>query len=231
MKALTLMNTLNQLTDLTKGLRTIKESRKEKYITQLNKLYSEYEKLEVPTNLSDVYDSLCNKGKDLVKEIKNDKNNKKNGDHVEVYIRYLKAAKADFEGRTEYVNKYYRTFIFTAILFLTLSPQYFGFILPAVFFVPMYLGIKGVKNRSINGLYMSMSLVPVGLMTSFIWIRYGIYAMTNYQEAVTKVITDTGRGLAMAKALVSIPPILACVLFAVAVLQMYRGYKSKDLFI
>lgn len=231
MKAMTLMNTLNQLNDLTRGLKTIKESRKEKYISQLNKLYSEYEKLEVPTNLSDVYDSLCSKGKDLIKEIKNDKNNKKNGDNVEVYIRYLKAAKADFEGKSGYLNKYYRSFIFTSILFLALSPQYFGFVLPAVFFVPMYLGIKGVKNRSINGLYMSMSLVPVGFMTSFIWIRYGVYAMANYQEAVNKVIMDTGRSLITAKALVTAPPILACVLLLVAITQLYRGYKSKDLFI
>lgn len=231
MKAMTLMNTLDQLNDLTKSLKTIKESRKEKYISQLNNLYSQYEKLEIPTNLSDVYDSLCSKGKELIKEIKNNKSDKKNGDNIEVYIRYLKAAKADFEGRTEYVNKYYRSFIFTAILFLGLSPQYFGFILPAVFFVPMYLGIKGVKSRSINGLYMSMSLVPVGLMTSFIWIRYGVYAMANYQEAVNKVITDTGRGLFTAKALVTIPPILACVLLLVAITQLYRGYKSKDLFV
>ncbi|SHJ48336.1 hypothetical protein [Tepidibacter formicigenes] len=231
MKALTLINTLKQLSDLVKSLKNINKSKREKYLNQISSISNQYEKLDVPTDLSNIYDSLCNKGKNLIKELKEDRNSKENTHKIEVYIRYLKAAKGDFEGSSNYVNKYYRSFIFTTILFLALSPQYFGFILPAVFFIPIFLGIKGVKNRSINGLYMSLSVVPVALMTSFIWIRYGIYAFSNYQIAISKVIQDTGRSISVAKALVTIPPILALILLTLALVQGYRGYKSKDLFV
>ncbi|SHH18216.1 hypothetical protein [Tepidibacter thalassicus] len=231
MKALTLTITLKQLLDMIKNLKSIKDFKREKYLEQISSILNQYENLDIPTNLSNIYDSLCKKGKDLVREIKENKNSKENSDKIEAYIRYLKAAKADFQGNSNYINKYFRSFLFTAVLFLALSPQYFGFILPAVFFVPIFLGIRGVRNRSITGLYMSLSVIPVALMTSFIWIRYGIYVFSNYQEAISQVIQATGKSISVAKTLVIVPPILAFILLTFAIIQGYRGYKSKDLFV
>ncbi len=231
MKTLELFNTIKDLSNIIKTLEEIKNSKKEKYLKELSMLSKAYENVKVSSDLKEVYDSLYKKGNELVKELKGNKKDKNNATKIEAYIRYLKAAKGDFEGSSNYVNKYFRSFIFTSVLFLALSPQYFGFVLPALFFVPIFLGIRGVKNRSINGLYMSLSVVPVALMTSFIWIRYGIYALANYQKAISDVIQATGRSAGLAKALVTVPPILALILLAFAMMQGYRGYKSKDLFV
>ncbi|MFT9497709.1 hypothetical protein [Anaerosolibacter sp.] len=226
-----LMDIMKELNTLAANPQVISPSKSNKFRKELTSLESGYQGLEIPDNYENVYEALCKKGKETVKTLKGSKDQKDNLSKLEAYVRYLHAAKGDFEGKTQEVNRYHRTFLFTSALFLALSPQYFGFILPAVFFVPIFLGTRGVKNRSINGLYMSLSIVPVALMTSFIWIRYGIYAMSNYQQAVGQVMTDTGRSLGVAKALVTGPPILALLLFVLAGLQAYRGFKNKNLFV
>ncbi|MBB6214003.1 uncharacterized membrane protein (DUF485 family) [Anaerosolibacter carboniphilus] len=226
-----LMDIMKELNTLAANPQVIAPSKGDKLRNELASLETNYKKLEVPERYENVYEALCKKGKETVKILKGSKDQKENLSKLEAYVRYLHAAKGDFEGKTQEVNKYHRTFLFTSALFLALSPQYFGFILPAVFFVPIFLGTRGVKNRSINGLYMSLSIVPVALMTSFIWIRYGIYALSNYQQAVSQVLADTGRSVGVAKALVTVPPLLALLLFALASLQAYRGFKNKNLFV
>ncbi|OPJ54993.1 hypothetical protein [Alkalithermobacter paradoxus] len=231
MKTTEILQVLNELKGKVQSTTLIESKRKEKYLNELSMIASEYEKIEVDQHLKDVYNSLVKKGKELKGEFKIDADVKNLYGKIEYYIRYLKAAKADFKGETNYLNKYIKAFILTSILFMALSPQYFGFILPAVFFVPIFLGLRGVKNRSKQGFNLSLAVIPVALMTSFIWIRYGIYAITNYQKAIMDVASDTGRSESTAKALVTIPPILAVILLAFALVQAYRGYKSKDLFV
>lgn len=209
----------------------IKDAKKTKVKAELEKLHDSYKSVKVKDEHKEIYKALVAKGKSLADELKKTQKDSDYYDTVQSYIRYLKAAKADFEGKTAMIQKYYMNFILTSMLFFALSPQYFGFILPMIFFVPIFLGIKGIKNRSINGLYMSLSVVPVALMTSSIWIRYGLYAISNYQEAINKVIMDTGRSLGVAKLLVLGPPSLAVLLTILAISQIHKGLKTKDLFV
>ncbi|KXZ40447.1 hypothetical protein SAMN05661008_01962 [Alkalithermobacter thermoalcaliphilus JW-YL-7 = DSM 7308] len=231
MKTVEILQVLNELKGKIETTTLIEGRRKEKYLKDISNLYLEYEQIEIDESLKQIYTSLVKKGKELKGEFKIDADVKALYSKIEYYIRYLKAAKADFKGQTSYLNKYIKSFIFTSILFMALSPQYFGFILPAVFFVPIFLGLRGVKSRSKQGFNLSLAVIPVALMTSFIWIRYGLYAMTNYQKAIMDVVSDTGRSISVAKALVTVPPILAMILLGFALLQAYRGYKSKDLFV
>jgi uncharacterized membrane protein (DUF485 family) len=226
-----LMDIMKELNTLAANPQVISPGKSDTFRKQISSLEANYKDLEIPDHYENVYDALYKKGKETVKALKGSKDQKENLSKLEAYIRYLHAAKGDFEGKAKEITKYHRTFILTSALFLALSPQYFGFILPAVFFVPIFLGTRGVKNRSINGLYMSLSIVPVALMTSFIWIRYGIYALSNYQQAVGQVVADTGRSLGVAKALVTGPPVLALFLLILAALQAYRGFKNKNLFV
>jgi hypothetical protein len=210
----------------------LKENKKEKYIGSLEIIQARYENIEVPENLKDEYNALYNKGNELLKEIRNNKNtkNKKIGDNIEAYIRYLKAAIHDFEGKSNYLRKYISAFVVASMLFLALTPQYYGYILPILFFVPIYLGLKGVKNRSITGFYMSMSVVPVALMTAFMWINNGINVLKDYNGAL-RAVTDDGVSVGIAKVLVYGAPLLGVVLLVFALAQLYRGYKCRDLFV
>ncbi|MGL5327881.1 MAG: hypothetical protein ACRDD7_01345 [Peptostreptococcaceae bacterium] len=225
-----IISTINQLKLEINKLKNIKENKKEKYIIALGKIHSEYENIEISEEMKKQYNQLNSKGLELIKEIKLSKDKHKLETSIEVYIRYLKASMCDFKGQTNYLRKYITSFLFSAILFLALSPQFYGFILPVLFFLPIYLGLKGVKQRSITGFYMTMSLVPVAIMTSFTWIRYGYNAKIDYAGAV-KAIVDSGVAQGLAEKLVYIGPIFGCILLIFACLQIYRGYKSRDLFI
>lgn len=225
-----IINTIKQLKNEISRVKNIKDNKKEKYIKDLEKLYISYNNIDIPESMKYQYNQLNSKGLDVVKEIKIIKDKNKLETSIEVYIRYLKASLSDFEGKTIYLRKYITSFLFSSILFLALSPQFYGFILPILFFLPIYLGLKGVKNRSISGFYMTMSLVPVALMTSLTWIRYGLNAKLDYMGAVNAIV-DSGVGQGLAEKLVYIGPIFGCFLMIFACLQLYRGYKSRDLFI
>ena len=222
--------TINQLKSEIGKVQIMKDAKKKKYKSELDKLYNEYGNVDIPENMKIQYNNLNSKGIELIKELKSSKDKDKLETSVEVYIRYLKASLCDFEGKTNYLRKYITSFLFSSMLFLALSPQFYGFILPVLFFLPIYMGLKGVKKRSISGFYMTMSVVPVALMTSFTWIRYGINAKIDYTGAV-KSIVDTGVAQNLAEKLVYIGPLFGCILLMFACLQLYRGYKSKDLFI
>lgn len=224
------MSTINQLKLEIGKSKIIKDNKKQKYKSDLAKIYDKYDNINVPDGMKNQYNQLNSKGIELIKDVKSLKDKNKLETNIEVYIRYLKASLCDFEGKTNYLRKYITSFLFSAILFLALSPQFYGFILPVLFFLPIYLGLKGVKKRTITGFYMTMSLVPVALMTSFTWIRYGINVKIDYQGAV-KAIVDSGVAQGLAEKLVYIGPLFGCVLLIFACLQLYRGYKSRDLFI
>ncbi len=116
------------------------------------------------------------------------------------------------------------------MLFLALTPQFYGFILPMLFFIPIYIGLKGVKNRSITGFYMTMSVVPVGIMTGVTWVRYGLSVMSDYDKALNEVVTS-GISESLARILIVVEPILGGLLVIFALTQLYRGIKSRDLFV
>lgn len=224
------ITTIKQLNTEIEKNKNLKENKKQKYRLQLDKLLNKYIEIEISDKFKTQYNQLNGKGVELIKELKVSKDKNKLETSIEVYIRYLKASLCDFEEKTTYLRKYITSFLFSAMLFLALSPQFYGFILPVFFFLPIYIGLKGVKQRSITGFYMTMSVVPVALMTSFTWIRYGINAKSDYLGAV-KAIVDGGVAQGLAEKLVYIGPIFGIILLIFACLQLYRGYKSRDLFI
>ncbi|MEG0842812.1 MAG: hypothetical protein RSD22_03865 [Romboutsia sp.] len=230
MNANLILTTINQIQSEVSKSKLIKSTKAEKFRSNLEKIHKSYEDIEIPEELKSQYNQLNTKGMELIKEIKNNRDKHKLETSIEIYQRYLKASLCDFEGKTIYLRKYITSFLFSAILFLALSPQFYGFILPVLFFLPIYMGLKGVKKRSVSGFYMTMSVVPVALMTSFTWIRYGINAKIDYIGAV-KAIVDSGIAQSLAEKLVYIGPIFGCILFIFTCIQLYRGYKSRDLFI
>ncbi|MBC5996979.1 hypothetical protein EAI30_11695 [Romboutsia ilealis] len=226
------LSTIDQLLKEVNKAKSISDKKKEKIIKSLKDVHIKYEDLEVPEELKQQYNQLNSKGIELVKELRNSKIDNKNEieNNIETYIRYLKASVFDFEGRNNYLRKYITSFLFSSILFLALSPQFYGFILPVLFFLPIYLGLKGVKQRSMTGFYMTMSVVPVAFMTAATWIRYGISASKDYTRAVASIV-ESGVSQNLAQNLVWIGPLFGVLLLLFSIIQLYRGFKSKDLFI
>ena len=222
--------TINQLIGETKKTKALKERKRVKYLSDLEKLKVEYEKVEVPEYFNKQYNQLNGKGKELIKDMRMGKDVQSVQNDLPVYIRYLKASLRDFKGETNVLKNYLLVFYLTAALFLALTPQFYGYMLPLLFLVPIILGVKGSKKRSINGFYMSMSIVPMGFMTGITWVRYGYQAMQNFNYYVQQIV-KSGLSQSLAEKLVYIGSIGGIILLVLACTQFYLGIKNRDLFI
>lgn len=224
---------IDQFVSLLEDQSYFSPSKVTKLISETKVIKKSFNELEITENVNHIYDALCQKGNKTIETIKQNKQDPKgNLQKAQVYTRYLKAANGDFKGTsTKAIGMYFKFYMACAILFLALSPQYFGFILPAVMFVPIFLGVKGIKNRSYTGWMMSMSVLPVSFMTSFIWVQFGFSIMGNPEAVAAKLMETNGLSAAVAMGLTVVPPMLGVILFPCAVMMAYTGYKSKDYYI
>lgn len=224
------VTTINNLSREIKKLKGISDKKRNKYISQLENIKGKYEELEFPEYFRKQYTQLNVKGNELIKDIKNGKNLQNVLNDIPIYIRYLKASLMDFQGKTNNLKHYLLSFYLTGMLFFALTPQFYSYILPVIFIVPIFLGVRGCKNRSINGFLMSMSIVPVGIMTAVTWIRYGMQAMGDFNRYVQEIV-NSGVAQGLAEKLVYIGSIGGILLLITSCLQLYLGIKNKDLFI
>ena len=221
---------ITQIINELKKISSLNKKKKDKYISKLEELYKSYINIEIDEKFKIKYNRMNAKGKEVIKELKSTKEKNKIESVIEVYTRYLTASLCDFQGKTINLRKYITSFLFCAMLFLALTPQFFGFFLPILFFIPIYIGLKGVKQRTMTGFYMTMSVIPVAFMTAVTWIRYGINVKQDYVASL-KMIVDSGISQNLAEILIVTGPVLGCVLFIFASIQLYQGIKTKDLFI
>lgn len=221
---------ITQIINELKKISGLNKRKKDKYISKLEELHKLYINIEIDEKFKIQYNRMNAKGKEVIKELKSTKEKNKIESVIEVYTRYLTASLCDFQGKTINLRKYITSFLFCAMLFLALTPQFFGFFLPILFFIPIYIGLKGVKQRTMTGFYMTMSVIPVAFMTAVTWIRYGINVKQDYVASL-KMIVDSGISQNLAEILIVTGPVLGCVLFIFASIQLYQGIKTKDLFI
>lgn len=221
---------ITQIINELKKISSLNKRKKDKYISKLEELHKLYINIEIDEKFKIQYNRMNAKGKEIIKELKSTKEKNKIESVIEVYTRYLTASLCDFQGKTINLRKYITSFLFCAMLFLALTPQFFGFFLPILFFIPIYIGLKGVKQRTMTGFYMTMSVIPVAFMTAVTWIRYGINVKQDYVASL-KMIVDSGISQNLAEILMVTGPVLGCVLFIFASIQLYQGIKTKDLFI
>ena len=221
---------ITQIINELKKISSLNKIKKDKYISKLEELHKLYINIEIDEKFKIQYNRMNAKGKEIIKELKSTKEKNKIESVIEVYTRYLTASLCDFQGKTINLRKYITSFLFCAMLFLALTPQFFGFFLPILFFIPIYIGLKGVKQRTMTGFYMTMSVIPVAFMTAVTWIRYGINVKQDYVASL-KMIVDSGISQNLAEILIVTGPVLGCVLFIFASIQLYQGIKTKDLFV
>lgn len=223
--------TINSLSKEIKKLKGIKDYKRNKYLSDLDKLANEYKELELPDYFRTQYNQLNSKGNELLKDIRGGKHVDNVANDIPIYIRYLKASLMDFQDKTNNLKWYLFSFYITGALFFALTPQFYGFVLPVIFIVPIFLGVRGCKKRSMNGFLMSMSIVPVAIMTAATWIRYGIQAMGDYDRYVQAIVEGSNLAQGLAEKLVYVGFIGGIILLILACCQLFLGLKNKDLFI
>ena len=202
--------------------------KKEKFEKEISGIIIIYKELEISEALSDTYASLVNKGKELMKE-SNIKQEKK----VDYYLRYCRAAVYDFNDNLQPLNTIMKSFLLTCALFFVLAPQYFSFVLPIIFALPIFLGLRGMRKRVLNGLLMGIAVVPMAILVSVVWIRNAILTIGTgtFDSFVNQLSQSYGFSLEFTKNLAIACIMLSIVMLVSSITLLYNAYKHRKMFI
>lgn len=124
------------------------------------------------------------------------------------------------------------TFYFTILsaLFLILSSQFTGFLLPLLFVLPIYMGLIGIKQRRKSGFLIGMAVVPIAFAIAILWIRYSIGVFTGGISEIAKISAQYNISATKAGAFTTIFFILSIAMVSVCVIFMVKLFKHKELF-
>ncbi|CDF59061.1 hypothetical protein [Thermobrachium celere] len=200
----------------------ISDKKKRVYVKEIENLIDRYAKLDIDTK-NEVYQSLVRKGKEVQKNL--------NALEIENYLRYCQAALYDFEGNLKPLSHIFRAFLLTSILFMILAPQFLGPILPLVFILPIFLGIKGLKKRSSTGLTLALSVLPIGLLTSVIWIKNSILAFNEGNVFFEELAKVYKLSLSATKGIFTTFVILSILLGFASIYTFIMGVRHKKMFV
>lgn len=206
----------------------IKENKKAGFQRDIKYLIENYRNLEISDNHKAVYDSLVNRGRELLKIFNN---SKESVGKLDTFLRYGIAALYDIKGETQPLTKLVRTYLISCALFMALAPQYFSYILPLVLFVPMFMGLKGMKNRTINGLKIGMASMPMAVLTASIWVRNGILNMGNFEAHVLEMAKQMNSSIGFARNLTITFTIFGVILLVSSIYTIYSGWKYRKMFV
>lgn len=217
------------LEDLSKKINKVYTGKnKEKFEKQINGLISIYKDLDIPTALDETYESLKNKGKELMKE-SNIKQEKK----VDYYLRYCAAAVYDFKGNLQPLNAILKAFLLTCALFFVLAPQYFSFTLPIIFVIPIFMGLRGMRKRVLNGLIIGVAVVPMAILVSIVWIKNAVLTITSgtFGNFVSQLAQSYGFSYEFTQNLAIACIMLSLVMLASSIILLYNAIKYRKMFI
>ncbi|HYF83181.1 MAG TPA: hypothetical protein VEB00_09170 [Clostridia bacterium] len=208
--------------------KTYSGRKKEKFEKSITAIINEYNTLEIPEAMDEIYESLKNKGRELMKE-SNIKQEKK----VEYYLRYCGAATYDFKGNLQPLNTILKSFLLTCMLFFVLAPQYFSFVMPILFAIPIYMGLKGMKKRVLNGLYMGMAVVPMAILVAVVWIRNAVLTLTTgtFDTFVAQLAQSYGFSIEFTQNLAIACIGLSVVMLASSIVLLRSAIKYRKMFI
>lgn len=209
------------------GKVNINDKKKKKYMDEVRYLSEEYSKLNnIPDPVKAVYDSLIKKGRELTKDV-NTKDIKK----VDYYLRYCHAALYDLKGNLKPLTLIIRSYLLTCLLFISLSPQYFSFILPIVLLIPIFLGLRGMKRRSMNGLLYAGSAMPMSFLTSITILRNIQLASKDFNGYINSLAQNANRSPESVRNLTILFTVLSVVLLISTIYTTYMGIKHRKMFV
>ena len=226
-----LLSILNQLREQIRSHKLLSEKNKAKIDSRLQAVISTYEELGNVEDSEELIRSLIKGGTELQLTLRKSKDSKEVKERAWSYIRYVQAAVYDLKGDIKGINHYTRFFIIMAALFIALTPQFYGFIFPLVFALPIFSGLKGIKKRSRTAFILTMSVVPMSLMTGITWMQYLFkVVLKDFAAAVTEM-ASTGVSQGLATGFTVAGCVLGVVLVVLASTTAYLGYRYRDMFV
>lgn len=200
--------------------------KRDAYQQNFERLIKEYDGLEVPEYVAETYTSLIKRGTELQKE-----NKIKDEKLLQYYQRYCDAALFDFKDNIKPLNWIVRSYVVMCMLFMLLAPQYYPWVLPVVMIIPIFMGLRGMKKRTHNGLMMGNSVVPLGFLISITWIKNTSLAMNDYSSYVQGVAAQYGMPVDAAGSMLTMFSFFSVILFAASALTAFFSYKYRRMFV
>lgn len=148
------------------------ESKQTKYRKDINDLIEKYSVLETQERHEETYVSLMKRGTELQKPA-----NLKDEKKMEYFLRYCHAAYYDFTDNVKPLNWLMRSYMITVAFFYIMAPMYYGYILPLIMVVPVFIGMRGMKKRSLNGLITGCAVLPMGILAGLTHLKMMMMAM------------------------------------------------------
>ncbi len=201
-------------------------NKRDKLNKQIDELKQIYSSIEITERHMETYDSLVNRGKELLKE-----NNIKNEKMVNYYLRYCGAAEFDFKNNIQPLNLIMKSFLLTCALFFVLGPQYLGFMLPLIFVVPIFMGVRGMRKRVLNGLMMGVSVVPMGILVATIWLKNVYLAMGDFGAFVGGIAQQYNLSMEFTQNLTIACVIMSVVLLGSSITLLVSAIRYRRMFI
>jgi len=200
--------------------------KRDKLTNQIDMLKNDYSSITISEKHMPTYESLVIKGKELLKE-----NNMRDEKKVSYYLRYCGAAQYDFRDNIKPLNTILKSFLLTCTLFFVLAPQYFGFVLPFIFVIPIFMGLRGMKKRVLNGLMMGVSVVPMGVLVATIWLRNAYLTMGNFDVFVNALAQNYNFSLEFTRNLAMACIMMSIVLLGSSFTLLVSSIKYRKMFI
>lgn len=204
-----------------------KDKKLDKYVKHVSELQQQYSNLEIEERYEATYDSLCKRGVELLKP-----GNLKDETKLKYFLRYCDAALYDFKDNVKILTWIMRAYMMTVMFFYLITPQYFGYILPLIMVVPVFIGMRGMKKRSLNGLITGCSVVPLAIMVAIVHFKSIFIALnTGYNQYLSELATHYNFSLAFTQGLMTTMNILAAVMLVAGLTTAYLGLKHNKMFL
>lgn len=207
------------------GKEILAGAQKDKILKQLAALKVKYASLPSNNEESPIIQGLVEKGTQLIAK-------PFSIDATHLFTRYAKAALYDLSGNLLPYKWYVRLFFIAAIGFFVLAPQFFPVIFALIFIVPVFVGLRGLKTRSVNGFTLTAMIFPVSLLSASMAAKAFIPAvfgnLSGYAQTLSeqfRVSAGTASILVVVFAVVSLFTITSSIAGAVI------GFLYKDMFV
>ncbi|SEF78738.1 hypothetical protein SAMN05660865_01008 [Caloramator fervidus] len=211
--------------DLIKKIKLMNLKNKDKYIYDIERIKSIYKGLEIKKDKKIILDSIIKNGRELLKEDVDFKNK------LEVFIRYCYAAIYDFEDNLKPLKNITLSFTISCMLFMILSPQYLSYMLPLLMIIPIFLGLRGMKKRSLNGLILGLSVMPMTVLNSTIILKNAYLVRNNLDDFLMDIAKVYGKSLQAVKFIFTGSLVLGIIMLVTSTYTIYLAYKHRKMFV
>jgi len=207
------------------GKELLAGAQKDKMLKQLAALKAKYGSLAVIDEESPIIQGLVEKGTKLVAQ-------PFSVDAANLFSRYAKAALYDLSGNLLPYKWYVRLFFISAIGFFLLAPQFFPVIFALIFIVPVFVGLRGLKTRTVNGFTLTAMIFPVSLLSASMAAKAFIPAVFGNLSGYAQTLSEQFRVSAgTASILVVVFAIVSLVTITSSIAGAVIGFLYKDMFV